>query len=73
MEHLTKTDPNSTFIGLLSDGNVHSNIGHLKALIKQARVEGVHNVRVHALLDGRDVPPTSGRTYIDDMEDFLRL
>ncbi|MGI6078284.1 MAG: 2,3-bisphosphoglycerate-independent phosphoglycerate mutase [Fastidiosipilaceae bacterium] len=71
VEHLTKTDQTLHFIGLLSDGNVHSNIGHLKALIKQAKVEGVHNVRVHALLDGRDVPPTSGRTYIDDMEDFF--
>ena len=48
------------FIGLLSDGNVHSNISHLKALIKNAKEQGVKTVRVHALLDGRDVPATSG-------------
>lgn len=59
------------FIGLLSDGNVHSNIAHLKALIKKAKEEGLKEVRVHALLDGRDVPPTSAQSYIDDMEDFF--
>lgn len=59
------------FIGLLSDGNVHSNISHLKALIMRAKDEGVKEVRVHALLDGRDVPPTSGQSYIDDMEAFF--
>ena len=47
------------FIGLLSDGNVHSNISHLKALIKEAKNEGIKEVRIHALLDGRDVPATS--------------
>lgn len=59
------------FIGLLSDGNVHSNISHLKAMLIEAKRVGVRTVRVHALLDGRDVPPTSGRTYIDDMEVFF--
>lgn len=50
---------NSTmhFIGLLSDGNVHSNIKHLFNMIKKAKSEGISKVRVHALLDGRDVPP----------------
>ncbi len=60
------------FIGLLSDGNVHSNISHLKALIKEAKDEGVKTVRVHALLDGRDVPPTSALGYIQDMEAFFK-
>ena len=59
------------FIGLLSDGNVHSHINHLKALIKQAKAEGIHEVRVHALLDGRDVPDTSALTYVDDIENFM--
>lgn len=59
------------FIGLLSDGNVHSNISHLKALIRQAKVEGIRRVRVHALLDGRDVPATSALEYISDIEDFM--
>lgn len=56
------------FIGLLSDGNVHSNISHLKALIANAKQQGVANVRVHALLDGRDVPATSALQYVDDIE-----
>jgi 2,3-bisphosphoglycerate-independent phosphoglycerate mutase len=59
------------FIGLLSDGNVHSNIGHLKAMLKQADTEGVQKVRVHVLLDGRDVHETSGLTYVDDLEALL--
>ena len=59
------------FIGLLSDGNVHSNISHLKALIRQAKQDGIKRVRVHALLDGRDVPETSALQYIDDIESFM--
>ena len=64
---------NSTlhFIGLLSDGNVHSNISHLKALIRNAKEQGVKTVRVHALLDGRDVPATSALQYVDDIEAFM--
>ena len=60
------------FMGLLSDGNVHSNIAHLKAMIKEAKNEGIKKVRVHALMDGRDVPETSGLTYIDDLENLFK-
>lgn len=60
------------FIGLLSDGNVHSHINHLKALIGEAKKEGVGRVFVHALLDGRDVPPTSGGEYIKEVENFFK-
>ncbi|HOQ06616.1 MAG TPA: 2,3-bisphosphoglycerate-independent phosphoglycerate mutase [Clostridiales bacterium] len=59
------------FIGLLSDGNVHSNINHLKSMIVQAKKDGVGKVRVHALLDGRDVPSLSATTYVNDLEAFL--
>lgn len=59
------------FLGLLSDGNVHSNISHLIALLRQAKAEGVKRVRVHALLDGRDVPATSALVYIDQIEAVL--
>ena len=59
------------FIGLLSDGNVHSNISHLKIMIKRAKESGVSKVRCHILLDGRDVPATSGMTYIKELEDCL--
>lgn len=56
------------FIGLLSDGNVHSNISHLIAMLKQAKAEGVKSVCAHILLDGRDVPATSALTYVEQLE-----
>ena len=59
------------FIGLLSDGNVHSNIGHLLAMLKEAKAEGVKKARVHILLDGRDVPATSALEYVDQLEETL--
>lgn len=64
---------NSTlhFLGLLSDGNVHSNISHLIAMIKEAKNEGVNKVRIHILLDGRDVPATSALIYVDELEKVL--
>ncbi len=59
------------FIGLFSDGNVHSHIDHLKAMVVQAKAEGVKTVRIHALLDGRDVPETSALEYVEPFEAFL--
>ena len=59
------------FIGLLSDGNVHANISHLIAMLKTAKSEGVKKARVHALLDGRDVPPTTAPIYIEQLEKVL--
>jgi len=59
------------FIGLFSDGNVHSHIDHLKAMVAQAKAEGVKTVRIHALLDGRDVPETSALEYVVPFEAFL--
>ena len=59
------------FIGLLSDGNVHSNISHLIAMITRAKADGVKSVKVHALLDGRDVPATSALTYVDMLEEAM--
>ena len=59
------------FIGLFSDGNVHSHIDHLKAMVAQAKAEGVRTVRIHALLDGRDVPETSALDYVVPFEAFL--
>ncbi|MBE6644054.1 MAG: 2,3-bisphosphoglycerate-independent phosphoglycerate mutase [Ruminococcaceae bacterium] len=64
---------NSTlhFLGLFSDGNVHSHIDHLKALIDEAKKEGVKRVRVHILLDGRDVGETSALDYVCPFEEYL--
>ena len=59
------------FIGLFSDGNVHSHIDHLKAMVLRAKDEGVRTVRIHALLDGRDVPETSALDYVEPFEAFL--
>jgi 2,3-bisphosphoglycerate-independent phosphoglycerate mutase len=59
------------FIGLLSDGNVHSHIDHLLAMLKKAAAQGVPRVRVHVLLDGRDVPETSALAYVDRLEAAL--
>ena len=59
------------FIGLFSDGNVHSHIDHLKAMIVRAKEEGVKAVRIHALLDGRDVSETSALDYVEPFEAFL--
>ena len=60
------------FIGLLSDGNVHSNIAHLIALLRQAKLEGVRKAYCHILLDGRDVPATSALEYVEQLETVLR-
>jgi len=59
------------FLGLFSDGNVHSHIDHLKAMVVQAKAEGIKTVRVHVLLDGRDVPETSALDYVVPFEGFL--
>ena len=59
------------FLGLLSDGNVHSNISHLIAMLREARAEGVMKAYCHILLDGRDVPATSALEYVARLEDVL--
>ncbi|MBR7181691.1 MAG: 2,3-bisphosphoglycerate-independent phosphoglycerate mutase, partial [Clostridia bacterium] len=59
------------FLGLFSDGNVHSHIDHLKAMLAQAKAEGIARVRVHILIDGRDVGETSALEYIDPFEAYL--
>ena len=65
-------DSNSLhLLGLLSDGNVHSHIDIVFALIRQAQKQGIKKVRVHTLLDGRDVPPTSALEYIAALESLL--
>ncbi len=59
------------FLGLLSDGNVHSHIEHLLALLRQVKKEGVKRARVHILLDGRDVGETSALDYVERLETQL--
>lgn len=70
--HALKSGSAVHFIGLLSDGNVHSHIDHLLALLSKCKESGVQEVRVHVLLDGRDVNEVSALTYIDQLEDHLK-
>jgi 2,3-bisphosphoglycerate-independent phosphoglycerate mutase len=59
------------FIGLLSDGNVHSHEAHLHAMLRQAAREGLRQVRIHVLLDGRDVGERSALVYLDRLDAVL--
>ncbi|HTX56767.1 MAG TPA: 2,3-bisphosphoglycerate-independent phosphoglycerate mutase [Candidatus Acidoferrales bacterium] len=67
LEHVKRNDSTLHFMGLLSDGQVHSSIAHLFALI-DAAVDASVPFAVHAFLDGRDVPPRSAKTYLDMLE-----
>ncbi len=72
VENCLLHDSTLHFIGLFSDGNVHSHINHLEAMLKEAKAQGVKKARVHILLDGRDVPPQSALVYVDRLEAFLK-
>ncbi len=65
MENCKKKDSALHLMGLLSDGGVHSHIEHLYALVRMAKNAGLKKVYIHALLDGRDVPPASAADFID--------
>jgi 2,3-bisphosphoglycerate-independent phosphoglycerate mutase len=58
-------------MGLLSDGGVHSHLDHLLALLDLAKEKGVSQVNIHCFLDGRDVPPRSAITYIDQLNQHI--
>ena len=58
------------FIGLVSDGGIHSHTNHLKALIKSAQENGVENSFVHAFTDGRDTDPKSGLHFLTDLQNY---
>ena len=57
--------------GLLSDGGVHSHIEHLFAMLKMAKERGLTRVFVHCFLDGRDVPPSSGKSFVAHLQDYV--
>ena len=70
---LAKTqDKDVHFLGLVSDGGVHSHIYHLKGLIKAAKDIGVKKSYVHAFTDGRDVDPKSGKGFIEDLQNYMK-
>ena len=70
-EYAKKENKNVHFLGLLSDGGVHSHTSHLKGLITAGEEFGIKNMFVHAFTDGRDVDPKSGLNYVNDLNAFL--
>ena len=68
MEHCREWGTALHLMGLLSDGCVHSHITHLFALVKMAKEQGLEKVYVHCFLDGRDVPPSSGKSYVEQLQ-----
>ncbi|WP_234122568.1 2,3-bisphosphoglycerate-independent phosphoglycerate mutase [Clostridium hydrogenum] len=71
VDNALKNDSTLHLMGLLSPGGVHSHIDHLKGLLELAKEKGVKKVFVHAFLDGRDVPPSSAKEYIEDIESYM--
>ncbi len=59
------------FLGLVSDGGVHSHTSHLRGLIDATQEYGLQNVFIHAFTDGRDVDPKSGAAYIQNLENYI--
>jgi 2,3-bisphosphoglycerate-independent phosphoglycerate mutase len=60
------------FLGLVSDGGVHSHTSHLRSLIDVSQDFGLEKVFIHAFTDGRDVDPKSGKKYIEDLENYIK-
>ncbi len=71
MEKVKQNKSALHLMGLVSDGGVHSQLTHLKALIDMAAQNGLTRVYVHAILDGRDTPPDSGVGYVQDLQSHL--
>ncbi|MDU5111093.1 MAG: 2,3-bisphosphoglycerate-independent phosphoglycerate mutase [Clostridium sp.] len=72
VENAKKNNSALHLLGLLSDGGVHSHIDHLKGLLKLAKDAGLTKVYVHAFMDGRDVPPSSGKDFIVEIEKYMK-
>ncbi len=72
MENCKKNGSALHLMGLLSDGGVHSHNKHLYGLLKMAKKNGLEKVYVHAFLDGRDVPPSSGADFVEDLVNQIR-
>lgn len=72
IEHCKKNKTKLHLMGLLSDGGVHSHIRHLYALLELAKRKDFEDVYIHVFTDGRDTPPTSGETYINELENKIK-
>lgn len=71
-KHAKETSGRIHFLGLISDGGVHSHINHLKALLETAKEVGVPKAIVHFIGDGRDTAPRSSDGYLQDLLDFMK-
>jgi 2,3-bisphosphoglycerate-independent phosphoglycerate mutase len=71
MARVRENDSALHLLGLVSDGGVHSHIDHLKALVAMASQEGIERVYIHAFMDGRDTPPKSGASYLEELQAHL--
>ena len=71
VENCKKNNSALHFAGLLSDGGVHSHIDHLFGLVELAKKNGLNKVYIHAIMDGRDVSPTSGVMFIKELQNKL--
>ncbi len=72
MENAVKADKSIHLLGLLSDGGVHSHVEQIIAMVRLAKQKGVKRLYMHALLDGRDVPPTSAKIYVEQLESAMK-
>jgi 2,3-bisphosphoglycerate-independent phosphoglycerate mutase len=71
LDYLRTSKGTLHFLGLLSDGNVHAHQDHLHAMIRQAKKDGIKKVRIHALLDGRDVGEKTAEVYADRLQQVI--
>ncbi len=72
IEHAQKNNSNLHLIGLIGAGGVHSNINHLYALIRLAKMKNFNRVYLHLFTDGRDSPPTSAMTYVNEIRENIK-
>lgn len=72
VENALKNNSSLHLMGLLSDGGVHSHIDHLKGLLELCKKKGLEKVYVHGFMDGRDVPPSSGKDFVVELENAMK-
>jgi 2,3-bisphosphoglycerate-independent phosphoglycerate mutase len=72
IDHVKKNNTKLHLMGLVSEGGVHSHIEHLYALVELAKKQGLSQVYIHAFMDGRDVPPASGKSTLETLDSKLR-
>ncbi len=71
MEKIKSSGGTLHLMGLFSDGGVHSHLEHVKALLEMAVKHGLSSICIHAFLDGRDTPPSSGKEYLENFQQYL--